>query len=115
QVSEEITIADELMAEVDRERAQQLMPALFKYRKATLAEVACQIIKDPKLLGLYASNWPYLGLPPSLVSFVYWSSMLIGYMVDGAYYCKGGFQQFANTLVKGIQRYGGEIRYKSTV
>ncbi len=115
QVSEEITIADELMAEVDHERAQQLMPALFKYRKATLAEVACQFIKDPKLLGLYASNWPYLGLPPSLVSFVYWSSMLIGYMVDGAYYCKGGFQQFANTLVKGIQRYGGEIQYKSTV
>jgi len=115
QLSEEITIADELMADVDLERAQQLMPALFKYRRSTLAEVAGQYISDPKLLGVFASNWPYLGLPPSQVSFVYWSTMLMGYMVDGAYYCKGSFQQLANTLVKGLQRYNGEIQYKSAV
>ncbi len=115
QVSEEITIVDELMTELDIEQAQKLMPALFQYRKSTLAEVACQFITDPELLGVFASNWPYLGLPPSKVSFVYWSSMLIGYMVDGGYYCKGGFQSLANTLVKGLQRYGGNIQYKSIV
>ena len=115
QLSEEITIADELMAEVDLDRAQQLMPALFKYRKSTLAEVANQFITDPELLAVFACNWPYLGLPPSQVSFVYWSTMLIGYMVDGAYYCKGGFQQLANVLVKGLQKYNGEIQYKSAV
>ena len=115
QLAEEITIADELMAEVDHERAQKLMPALFKYRKSTLAEVASQFIKDPKLLGVFASNWPYLGLPPTQVSFIYWSTMLIGYMVDGACYCKGGFQKFANTLVEGLQQYGGDIQYKATV
>lgn len=115
QLSEEIAIADELMAELDIEQAQKLLPALFKYRKATLAEVASQYISDPKLLGVFASNWPYLGLPPSKVSFVYWSTMLVGYMVDGSYYCKGGFQVLANTLVKGFLRYGGEIKYKSAV
>ncbi len=115
QLAEEITTADELMVDVNIEQAQKLMPALFKYRKSTLAEVANQFIKDPKLLGVFASNWPYLGLPPSQVSFVYWSTMLIGYMVDGAYYCKGGFQKLANTLVKGIQQYNGEIKYKSSV
>ena len=115
QLAEEITIADELMAEVDLNQAQHLMPALFKYRKSTLAEVADQFITDPKLLSVFASNWPYLGLPPSKVSFVYWSTMLIGYMVDGSYYCKGGFQQLANTLVKGIQKFGGEVRYKTPV
>ena len=115
QLSEEITIADELMAEVDLEQAQQLMPALFKYRKSTLAEVAEQFIAEPKLLGVFSSNWPYLGLPPSQVSFVYWSTMLTGYMVDGAYYCKGGFQRLANALVKGLQYCGGEIQYKSAV
>ena len=115
QLAEEITIADELMAEVDYDRAQQLMPALFKYRKATLTEVASEYITDPRLLGVFASNWPYLGLPPSQVSFVYWSTMLIGYMVDGSYYCKGGFQKLANTLVKGLQQQGGEIQYKSAV
>lgn len=115
QLCEEISLAEELMDEVSHDRAQQLMPALFKYRKATLAEVAADFIKDQQLLAVFASNWPYLGLPPSKVSFIYWCSMLIGYMVDGAYYCKGGFQQLANTLVKGLQRYGGEIRYKSAV
>lgn len=115
QVAEEITIADEMMDAIDHERAQLLMPALFKYRKATLADVASQFIRDPKLLGIFASNWPYLGLPPSRVSFVYWSTMFIGYMVDGAYYCKGGFQHLADTLVKGLKMAGGEIRFKSPV
>ncbi|MCF6203500.1 MAG: NAD(P)/FAD-dependent oxidoreductase [Methylococcaceae bacterium] len=115
QLAEEITIADELMMNVDIEQAQKLMPALFKYRKSTLAEVAKQFINDEKLLSVFSSNWPYLGLPPSQVSFVYWSTMLIGYMVDGSCYCKGGFQKLANTLVKGIQKYNGEIKYKSSV
>lgn len=113
QVAEEITVADEMMTGVDHARAQQLMPALFKYRKATLAEVAKQFIDDPKLLGIFASNWPYLGLPPSQVSFVYWSTMLIGYMVDGAYYCKGGFQKLADTLVEGLRQHDGDIRFKA--
>lgn len=115
QLAEEISMAEETMAKMDHERAQQLLPALFKYRKLTLAEVAGQFISDPKLLGVFASNWPYLGLPPSQVSFVYWSTMLIGYMVDGSYYCKGGFQQLANTLVKGLQKYNGRIQFKSPV
>ncbi len=113
QVAEEITVADETMAEIDHERARSLLPALFEYRKATLSEVAGRFIDDPKLLALFASNWPYLGLPPSKVSFVYWSTMLIGYMADGAYYCKGGFQCLADTLVKGLRKHGGEIRFRA--
>lgn len=114
-VAEEITVADEAIAGMDHDEAQRLMPALFKYRKATLADVARKYIKDPKLLAIFAGNWPYLGLPPSQVSFVYWSTMLIGYMVDGAYYCKGGFQQLADTLVEGLENHGGAIAYKSPV
>ncbi len=114
-IAEEISIADEIMDEVGYKQAQQLMPGLFKYRKLTLAEVAGQFIHNEALLAVFSTNWPYLGLPPSKVSFVYWSSMLIGYMEDGAYYCKGGFQQFANTLVRGIKKYGGDVRYKSPV
>jgi phytoene desaturase len=115
QIAEEITLADEVMAGMDHDRARQLLPALFKYRKATLAEVAGQFIKDPKLLAVFATNWPYLGLPPSQVSFVYWSTMFIGYMADGAYYCKGGFQKLADTLVQGIKNWDGEVRLRSPV
>jgi phytoene desaturase len=115
QTAEEITVADELMGELGQQSAQHLLPALFKYRKATLLDVARQFIDDEQLLGVFASNWPYLGLPPSKVSFVYWSTMLIGYMEDGAYYCKGGFQSLANALVTGIERFGGNIHYKTQV
>ena len=34
QIAEELSIADEVMAEVDSERAQQLIPTLFRYHKA---------------------------------------------------------------------------------
>ena len=37
QISEELAIADEIMAEADAEQAQKLLPALFQYRRFTLA------------------------------------------------------------------------------
>lgn len=115
QVTEEIALTNEIGPIKNYEAAYQLLPALCQYRKATLAEVMEQFIHDPKLRSIFASNWPYLGLPPSQVSFVYWASMLIGYMVDGAYYCKGSFQQLANILVKGIRTHGGVVRFRAPV
>ncbi len=115
QIAEEITIADEMLQQIDHATAKAVMPALFNYRKSTLAEVAAEFIDDNKLLAVFACNWPYLGLPPDQVSFVYWSTMLTGYMVDGSYYCKGGFQTFADALVHGLQKNQGEIEFKSTV
>lgn len=115
QVTKEIALAKEVMPGCDYDSAHQLLPGLCQYRKATLAEVASEFIDHPQLLAAFASNWPYLGLPPSKVSFVYWASMLIGYMVDGAYYCKGSFQVLADTLVKGIKQCGGELLLRTPV
>lgn len=115
QVSEEIASANEMLFANGFEAASQLFPTLCLYRKATLSEVMDTFIDDPELRAVFASLWPYLGLPPSKVSFIYWASMLIGYMVDGAYYCKGSFQRFANTLVKGIQQQGGVVQFRSAV
>ncbi len=115
QVAEEITIADEMMVQMDYKTAKAQLPGLFRYRKATLAQVAAEFIDNAELLGVFASHWPYLGLPPSKVSFVYWATMLIGYMVDGSYYCKGGFQALADGLVKAIRRQGGEVRFNAAV
>jgi prolycopene isomerase len=115
QVAEEIAIADEMMTQMDYKTAKAHLPALFRYRKATLAQVAAEFIDDTKLLGIFSSHWPYLGLPPSRVSFVYWATMLTGYMVDGSYYCQGGFQALADILVKAIRQNGGEVRFKAVV
>ncbi len=115
QVAEEITIADEMMEQMDYKTAKAQLPGLFRYRKATLAQVASEFIDDDEMLGVFSSQWPYLGLPPSKVSFVYWATMLTGYMVDGSFYCKGGFQALADVLVKAIRQQGGEVRFKTPV
>ena len=114
-ICEELAVADEIMAEADPEQARKLLPALFQYRKFTLTEVYDNFITDPELKAVFATHWPYLGLPPEQVSFLYWATMLVGYLEDGAYYCAGGFQVFAETLVKGLQKHNGEIRYKTLI
>lgn len=115
QVTEEIALANEMISVNDHDTACRLLPTLCQYRKLTLTDVMDRFIRDTELRGIFASLWPYLGLPPAKVAFIYWASMLMGYVADGAYYCKGGFQELANILVKGIRQHGGIVRFRSPV
>ena len=76
------------------------VPSLVKYHRATLEEVMRDHIADPELMAVFGALWPYLGLPPSKLSFVYWAMMLSSYVDDGAWYCEGGFQ---NRLARSIE------------
>lgn len=115
QIAEQVTKADEIMRAENNAFIQAELGLLFRYRRSTLAEVWGDFIQNPQLQAVFASHWPYLGLPPSKVSFVYWATMLMGYLVDGAYYCKGGFQNLADSLVHGLIQHQGQIRYKTCV
>ncbi|MDT8426928.1 MAG: NAD(P)/FAD-dependent oxidoreductase [Methyloprofundus sp.] len=115
QLAEQVAKADDVMASPDLNHLNSELTLLFKYRRCTLADVWDDYIREPQLQGIFAALWPYLGLPPEKVSFVYWASMLIGYIEDGAYYCKGGFQGLADALVAGLKQAGGAIRFKSKV
>jgi prolycopene isomerase len=116
QIAEQVTKADDLMRMENSAALQQTeLALLFRYKRATLADVWGDFIQNPQLQAIFASHWPYLGLPPSKVSFVYWATMLIGYLVDGAYYCKGGFQKLADSLVDGLTQHQGQIFYNTTV
>lgn len=115
QLAEQVAIADDVMAIKDEATMYSQLDLLFKYRRSTLADVWTEYIQDPELQCIFAGLWPYLGLPPEKVSFVYWASMLMGYVADGAFYCKGGFQNFADTLVTGLQQAGAEILFKKKV
>ena len=84
-------------------------PAVFHYHKATLARVLDEHLKDGRLKAAVAALWPYLGLPPSRVSFLYWALMLTSYLEEGAYYCRGTFQNLADAFVAALQNHGGEI------
>ena len=115
QLAEQVAKADDVIASEDLVVMNSELNLLFKYRRSTLADVWGDYIREPQLQSVFAALWPYLGLPPEQVSFVYWASMLMGYVEDGAYYCKGGFQGLANALVAGLKQAGGDIRFKCHV
>ena len=90
-------------------------PLLLRYRRATLAQVLADRIADPAARAALAALWPYLGLPPGRVSFLYFASMLMSYVADGTFYCRGTFQTLAEALVEALVARGGELTLRSTV
>jgi phytoene desaturase len=90
-------------------------PLLLRYRRATLGQVLADRVDDPAARAALAALWPYLGLPPSRVSFLYFATMLMSYVADGTYYCRGTFQALAEALVEALVKRGGELTLRSPV
>jgi phytoene desaturase len=83
-------------------------PVLFKYLKSPTSEALDEHFDDPQLKAVASVSWPYLGLPPSQLSYVTFSTVLSVYL-EGCFYPKGGFQSLANALLVGMERSGGEL------
>jgi phytoene dehydrogenase-like protein len=96
-------------------RAPGHFPTLLRYRRATLARVMDEHLDDARAKAVFATFWPYLGLPPSRVSFLYFATMLLSYAAEGAFYCKGSFQRLARALASAVEREGGEVLLRSPV
>jgi prolycopene isomerase len=116
-VAEEAMLADEM---IDLGKTRRVSPvsalaSLFRYRRATVADVLDEFVSDGRLKSACASLWPYLGLPPSKLSFLYWASMMAGYTYEGGYYCRGSFQAYADSLAKGLRALGGELLLNASV
>jgi len=90
-------------------------PLLRRHRRASLADVLAAHVGDPMARGALAALWPYLGLPPSRVSFLYFAAMLMSYVADGTYYCRGTFQALADALVAALRSHAGELVLRSAV
>lgn len=116
-LAEEAMLADEVMlaSKTTRVSPLQVLGNLFRYRRATLADALDEFLTDPRLKSACAALWPYLGLPPSQLSFLYWASMMAGYTYEGGYYCRGSFQTYANRLAEAIEALGGEVLLNSSV
>lgn len=99
----------------DTLRHPEKYPLFFKYRDATVAQVLDQFLCEPRLKALLTATWTYLGLPPSRLSILKFSQMLISYLSTGAFYCRGGFQNMVNALADGIEGAGGEVLLRSRV
>jgi len=114
-IRQETRRAAELTSATDVVRTPDRFPTLLRYRRATLATVLDDHIDSPQLKAMLGTLWPYLGLPPSRVSFLYFATMLMSYIADGAYYCRGSFQRFADALADAIKENGGEVLLRSPV
>lgn len=90
-------------------------PHLARYAGKTVEQVLQQFVRSTELRTLVTGIWPYLGLPPSRLSFVYFALMMLSYLDEGAYYCRGSFQKMADAMVHGIENHGGELLLGATV
>lgn len=84
-------------------------PTLNKYKSMTYKEMLDGFFEDEELKRTLAGQWGYLGTPPEEVSSIGMCQMLVNYLRDGAYYPKGGTQNFANGLARNFTESGGEL------
>ena len=116
-LAEETMLAEEILEQGKSVSVSptRVLANLFRYRRTTLAEALDGFLVDARMKSLCASLWPYLGLPPSKLSFLYWSSMMAGYTYEGSYYCRGSFQVYANLLAAAVKGQGSEVLLNSSV
>ncbi len=89
-------------------------PTLNKYKGITYQEMLDNYFEDKELKRTLAGQWGYLGTPPEEVSCIGMCQMLVNYLRDGAYYPRGGTQNFANGLVRNFTESGGETLLSAT-
>lgn len=116
-LAEEAMLAEELLEQGKSSRVSpaQVLGNLFRYRRTTLTEALDEFLHDAHLKSACAALWPYLGLPPSQLSFLYWASMMAGYIYEGGYYCRGSFQTYADQLATAVANQGGEVLLNASV
>ncbi|HEY1277622.1 MAG TPA: NAD(P)/FAD-dependent oxidoreductase [Thermoleophilaceae bacterium] len=90
------------------DEAARRFPVLFKYLKSSTQEALDEHFSDPLLKAVAGVSWPYLGVPPSKLSFVTFSTVLSVYL-EGCFYPDGGFQMLADAFVAGMEDAGGEL------
>lgn len=115
QLNREVRQFPKELSFLDVIRMAKRFPLLLKFHKATLAQVMEQHLRSPQLKAAFTSLWPYLGLPPSKLSFLYWSVMLMSYIEEGAFYCQGSFQNLVTAFVEALAKNDGELLLKSRV
>jgi len=84
-------------------------PVFMKYPNKTYGEMMDEFLMDAELKSILSALWVYFGLPPSEISAVFWSVVMMAYFLEGGYYPKGGIGKVAQALVKGLENQGGEF------
>jgi prolycopene isomerase len=92
----------------DLDSAVAAAPTLFKYRKATLAQVLDERLTDERAKAVCGVPWQYLGVPPSKASFQTFAQLTTVH-TDDLFAIEGGVEQLIDALALSIRNNGGEI------
>src|SRR5256885_8266655 len=87
------------------------LPALFKYRTSTLQAAIEEFVRDPEAQAVLGAQWPYMGLPPSQLSFMAGTGVWMAFMAPGPVYVRGSFQALADSLAGVVADNGGTLAY----
>jgi phytoene dehydrogenase-like protein len=107
--------AEELDALPEPLRPLALLPRLhhftrlLRYRRVTLQQVFDRFGLPLEAQTLLALQWPDFLLPPDQLSFFAWVMLFVGY-TRGAYYPTRHFEHVIDSLVRVIEKNGGEVR-----
>jgi phytoene desaturase len=99
----------------DLDEAVERFPTFFRYRRASLGDVLEEFLDEPRTRALCGAMWPYLGLPPSLLSFYTFQAFFNTIVEQGTFYSRGSFQRLADALAVAVRRHGGDILYDTEV
>lgn len=103
------------VALADLESLMAALPTLFRYRTSTLQAAIAEFVSDPQAQAVLGAQWPYMGLPPSKLSFMAGTGVWMALMDPGPVYVTGSFQKLADALAGVVVDGGNECRYDSEV
>lgn len=90
--------------------------ALFiSWSGKTTYEVLKEYTDNEELIRVFTGLWPYYGLPPKMLSSLYYFSPWLSYHNYGKYYIEGGSQALSNSFVEVIKENGGEVFLRTKV
>ncbi|KAA2262699.1 NAD(P)/FAD-dependent oxidoreductase [Solihabitans fulvus] len=99
----------------DLDEAVRTSPLMFEHRLSTVDDVMDRFVTDGKARSALSALWPYMGVPPSRLTFTGFCSMLMSMVRRGPSYCRGGFQSLADALAGVVRAAGGLFRYGTRV
>ena len=107
---------DNFFNEISKTKNPFLIPGLIdKYKDTTYQKFLDIFFSNKKLMGILSAQCGFLGLPPSEASAISSIFMLKMFMIDGAFYPKGGAQVLADSFVAKFKKNGGELLLSTEV
>lgn len=86
-----------------------------KYAASTYQSLLDEFFEDRILKGILSAQCGCFGLPPEKLAATSAIFLLKTYIIDGAYYPKGGSQEFSDSIVRAFKSFGGDIMLNSAI